>query len=125
MAAGSGGSRWRRCGRRCGIAAAWSATGIAQQRLHDQLNALCPGLSAPVGHGKALAVEGVTGQAVLDCGVYPSSWSTVLAFTDLDLVRGRAVARLRRIGSSDLEVPRRATGPAFRCENPARSCSVR
>jgi hypothetical protein len=49
----------------------------------------------------------------------------VLAFTDLDLVRGTAVARLRRIGSSDLEAPRRATGPAFRCENPARSCSVR
>jgi hypothetical protein len=43
---------------------------MAQQRLHDQLNALCPGLSAPVGHGKGLAVEGVTGQAVLDCGVY-------------------------------------------------------
>lgn len=42
---------------------------VAQQRLHDQLNGLCPGLSAPVGHGKALAVEGVVGQAVLDCAV--------------------------------------------------------
>jgi transposase len=42
---------------------------IAQQRLHGQLNTLCPGLSAPVGHGKALAVEGVVGQAVLDCAV--------------------------------------------------------
>ena len=30
---------------------------VAQQRLHDQLNALCPGLSAPVGHGRALAPE--------------------------------------------------------------------
>lgn len=38
-----------------------------QQRLHDQLNALCPGLSAPVGHGRALAIESPTGQAVLAC----------------------------------------------------------
>ena len=29
----------------------------AQQRLHDQLNALCPGLSAPAGHGRALPIE--------------------------------------------------------------------
>jgi transposase len=42
---------------------------VAQQRLHDQLNTLCPGLSAPAGHGKALAIEGVVGQAVLDCAV--------------------------------------------------------
>lgn len=40
---------------------------IAQQRLHDQLNALCPGLSAPAGHGRALAVETPTGLAVLAC----------------------------------------------------------
>src|SRR3954468_19151475 len=39
----------------------------AQQRLHDQLNALCPGLSAPAGHGRALAIESPTGQAVLAC----------------------------------------------------------
>jgi len=38
---------------------------VAQQRLHDQLNALCPGLSAPAGHGRALAVEDPSGQAVL------------------------------------------------------------
>jgi len=38
---------------------------VAQQRLHDQLNALCPGLSAPAGHGRALAVEKPSGQAVL------------------------------------------------------------
>jgi transposase len=31
---------------------------VLQQRLHDQLQALCPGLSAPAGHGRALAVEG-------------------------------------------------------------------
>jgi transposase len=42
---------------------------VAQQRLHDQLNALCPGLSAPSGHGRALAIEGSTGQAVLACAV--------------------------------------------------------
>jgi transposase len=42
---------------------------VAQQRLHDQLHALCPGLSAPVGHGRALKLEGVIGQAVLDCAV--------------------------------------------------------
>lgn len=42
---------------------------VAQQRLHDQLHGLCPGLSAPVGHGRALKVEGVAGQAVLDCAV--------------------------------------------------------
>ena len=40
---------------------------VAQQRLHDQLNALCPGLSAPAGHGRALAVEHPSGQAVLAC----------------------------------------------------------
>jgi transposase len=40
---------------------------VAQQRLHDQLHALCPGLAAPEGHGRALSVEGVIGQAVLDC----------------------------------------------------------
>ncbi|MCA1681059.1 MAG: transposase, partial [Actinobacteria bacterium] len=38
-----------------------------QQRLHDQLNALCPGLSAPAAHGRALAIESPTGQAVLAC----------------------------------------------------------
>lgn len=40
---------------------------VLQQRLHDQLNALCPGLSAPAGHGRALALESPTGQAVLAC----------------------------------------------------------
>jgi transposase len=39
---------------------------VAQQRLHDQLNALCPGLSAPEGQGRSLRLEGVAGQAVLD-----------------------------------------------------------
>lgn len=39
----------------------------AQQRLYDQLNALCPGLSAPAGHGRSLPIETPTGQAVLAC----------------------------------------------------------
>jgi transposase len=45
---------------------------VAQQRLHDQLNTLCPGLSAPSGHselGRALPIETPTGQAVLACAV--------------------------------------------------------
>ena len=42
---------------------------VLQQRLHDQLNALCPGLSAPVGHGRALKLEDASGQAVLACAV--------------------------------------------------------
>ncbi|MCA1699336.1 MAG: hypothetical protein LC790_10755, partial [Actinobacteria bacterium] len=37
------------------------------QRLHDQLNALCPGLSAPAGHGRALKIASPSGQAVLAC----------------------------------------------------------
>jgi transposase len=41
----------------------------AQQRLHDQLNTLCPGLSAPAGHGRGLPIETPTGQAVLTCAV--------------------------------------------------------
>src|SRR5919106_2156203 len=40
---------------------------VLQQRLHDQLQALCPGLSAPAGHGRALTLEDPTGQAVLAC----------------------------------------------------------
>jgi transposase len=39
----------------------------AQQRLHDQVHGLCPGLSAPVGHGRKLDLTTVAGQAVLDC----------------------------------------------------------
>jgi transposase len=40
---------------------------VLQQRLHDQLQALCPGLSAPAGHGRALNLADATGQAVLGC----------------------------------------------------------
>lgn len=42
---------------------------VAQQRLHDQLNGLCPGLSAPAGHGRVLELEHTSGQAVLNCAV--------------------------------------------------------
>jgi len=38
-----------------------------RQRLHDQLNALAPGLSAPAGHGRTLLLDTPTGQAVLAC----------------------------------------------------------
>jgi transposase len=38
-----------------------------RQRLHDQLNALAPGLSAPRGHGRRLLLETPTGRAVLAC----------------------------------------------------------
>jgi transposase len=40
---------------------------VIQQRLHDQLNALAPGLSAPAGHGRSLALEQPSGAAVLAC----------------------------------------------------------
>jgi transposase len=40
---------------------------VIQQRLHDQLNCLTPGLSAPAGHGRSLAIEQPSGQAVLAC----------------------------------------------------------
>lgn len=35
--------------------------------MHDQLNALAPGLSAPARHGRALALDTPTGRAVLAC----------------------------------------------------------
>jgi transposase len=40
-----------------------------RQRLHAQLNELCPGLSAPQGHGRRLKLEDPSGQAVLACAV--------------------------------------------------------
>jgi transposase len=42
---------------------------VLQQRLHDQLNALCPGLSAPAGHGRVLELEDASGRAVLACAI--------------------------------------------------------
>jgi transposase len=40
-----------------------------RQRVHDQLNALAPGLSAPGGHGRALLLDTPTGRAVLACAI--------------------------------------------------------
>jgi transposase len=42
---------------------------VVRQHLHHQLNSLCPGLSAPEGHGRRLALETPTGRAVLACAV--------------------------------------------------------
>jgi transposase len=42
---------------------------VLRQRLHEQLNALCPGLSAPAGHGRALDLLSPSGRAVLACAV--------------------------------------------------------
>jgi transposase len=40
---------------------------VLRQRLHDQLNRLCPGLSAPQGHGRTLDLLQPSGRAVLAC----------------------------------------------------------
>jgi transposase len=42
---------------------------VLRQRLHDQLNVLCPGLSAPARHGRALDLLSPSGRAVLSCAV--------------------------------------------------------
>jgi transposase len=42
---------------------------VLQQRMHDQLNALAPGLSAPAGYGRSVAIEKPSGQAMLACAV--------------------------------------------------------
>ena len=42
---------------------------VLRQRLHDQLNRLCPGLSAPQGHGRVLDLLRPAGRAVLACVV--------------------------------------------------------
>jgi len=55
----------RRYWGRCRIVG--SALKPLRQRLHDQLNALAPGLSASPGHGRQLALDTPTGWAVLCC----------------------------------------------------------
>lgn len=64
---------------------------VLRQRLHDQLNRLCPGLSAPRGHGRVLDLLRPSGRAVLACAVAfagrPPSTRSLLA---------RAPGRLRR-----------------------------
>src|ERR671911_3001635 len=64
---------------------------IIQQRLHDQLNALAPGLSAPAAHGRSLALDQPSGQAVLACAVaFAGRAPTVRA------LQAPAVGRFRR-----------------------------
>jgi transposase len=67
---------------------------VAQQRLHDQLNALCPGLSAPAGHGRVLELENPSGRAVLAC---------VVAFAgrapSVRSLRSRAPGRLSEVNA--------------------------
>jgi transposase len=77
---------------------------VLQQRLHDQLNALCPGLSAPVGHGRALKLEDASGQAVLASAVAfagrPPSTRSLLARSPGRLSQTNArywVARWKRL----------------------------
>ena len=53
-----------------------------QQRLHDQLNALCPGLSAPPRHGRRAPIDSPTGQAVLACAVAFAGPSALGEITD-------------------------------------------
>lgn len=51
---------------------------VARQHLHHQLDGLCPGLSAPASHGRALGLDSPTGQAVLDfAGRAPATRSLI------------------------------------------------
>jgi transposase len=107
-----------------------------RQRLHDQLNALCPGLSAPAGHGRALRLEDPSGQAVLACAVrfagrpparraFEARWPGRLKCSSVDywLDRWRrllappadAGLRAERMGW-DLDRLRRLAGDVAACE---------
>jgi hypothetical protein len=71
---------------------------VAQQRLHDQLHALCPGLAAPDGHGRALHADSVIGQAVLDCAAAVAGRSP-----SVQSLRARAPRADRRPGGRVLD----------------------
>lgn len=65
--------------------------------MHDQLHALCLGPTAPGGHGRALKVDSVIGQAVLDCaaarlGRSMARWRALSA--DIAAVDGEIAALL-------------------------------
>jgi transposase len=64
---------------------------VLRQRLHDQLNRLCPGLSAPQGHGRALDLLRPSGRAVLACAVAFAGRAPTLRS-----LLSRAPGRLRR-----------------------------
>jgi transposase len=73
---------------------------VLRQRLHDQLNRLCPGLSTPRAHGRALDLLQPSGRAVLACAVAfagraPSARS-LLARAPGRLTRGNAEYWARR-----------------------------
>jgi transposase len=96
---------------------------VAQQRLHDQVNGLCPGLSAPSGHGRKLDLSGVAGRAFLDClvdfGGRPASARSLQA---------RAPGRLSRADAQYWSTRWKAclpapTDAAVRVERLARSVS--
>jgi transposase len=67
---------------------------VLRQRLHDQLNRLCPGLSAPSGHGRALDLLQPSGRAVLACAAafagQPPSVRSLLARAPGRLTRTNA-----------------------------------
>jgi transposase len=67
---------------------------VLRQRLHDQLNRLCPGLSAPQGHGRTLELLRPSGRAVLACAVAfagrPPSARSLLARAPGRLTRANA-----------------------------------
>ena len=52
---------------------------VLRQRLHDQLNRLCPGLSAPQGHGRTLDLLRPAGRAVLRCLLGPRAHCALVA----------------------------------------------
>jgi transposase len=64
---------------------------VARQHLHHQLNALCPGLLAPAGHGRTLELDSPTGRAVLACAERPPSARSLTA---------RAPGRLSAAGAT-------------------------
>jgi transposase len=89
---------------------------VLQQRLHDQLNALCPGLSAPPGHGRALKIDSPTGQAVLACAAAfegrPPSKRSLLARAPGRLTDQTATFwtdRWKRLLDPPVDAPLRAT----------------
>lgn len=67
---------------------------VLRQRLHDQLNRLCPGLSAPSGHGRALDLLRPSGRAVLACAAAfagrPPALRSLLARAPGQLTRSNA-----------------------------------
>ncbi|MCW3004493.1 MAG: transposase [Conexibacter sp.] len=108
----------QRCSAASVTAPNWvDARRVLQQRLHDQLNALCPALSAPRGHGRALKLSSPTGQAVLACAAAfegrPPSKRSLLARAPGRLTEPTAafwVARWKRLLDPPADAQLRAAG---------------